>query len=137
MTTLIFPPQTGKAKRTTLQSGIVREQSYWVITYQIIQKEYDTGAHSDHLNSVYIMLPVNWYYILQLNLQSTLVCCTKKGIILRKNQLPKRDRTQVGLLSLHAQGMNTKSEQSLNSLDPNKFQLPVRKTETVVRSQGS
>ena len=35
----------------------------------------------------------------------------KKGIILSKNQLPKCDRTQVGLLSLHAQGMNKKSEE--------------------------
>lgn len=50
----------------------------------------------------------------------------KKGIIFSKNQLPKCDRTQVGLLSLHTQGMNKKSEQSLNSLDPNKFQLLVR-----------
>lgn len=59
----------------------------------------------------------------------------KKGIILSKNQLPKCGRTQVGLLSLHAQGMNKKSEQSLNSLNPNKFQLLVRTTGTVC-SQG-
>ena len=36
----------------------------------------------------------------------------KKGIILSKNQLPKCDCTQVGLISLHAQGMNKKVKQA-------------------------